>query len=209
MPANPPQNPASPFASFAGHHVGVRVPDYDAAVAWYTEKLDFRVLQEWPYGDMRLAYLSPAADDDFHLELLAGPVEHPRPVLDDLGQSLTYGGYQHFCLRVASVDKARAELAARGVDVLGEPFRDRGHQPPARIFPRPVGQHDRTVRNPARRLTGAATDDRLSTSRWAPLADHGRGRGPKPRLHRSTAADTTRASPVALAPQNSRPRQGP
>jgi catechol 2,3-dioxygenase-like lactoylglutathione lyase family enzyme len=72
MPANPPQNPASPFASFAEHHVGVRVPDYDAAVAWYTEKLDFRVLQEWPYGDMRLAYLSPAAENDFHLELLAG-----------------------------------------------------------------------------------------------------------------------------------------
>jgi glyoxylase I family protein len=122
MPANPPQNPASPFASFAGHHVGVRVPDYDAAVAWYTEKLDFRVLQEWPYGDLRLAYLSPAADDDFHLELLAGPIEHSRPVLDDIAQSLTYGGYQHLCLRVASVDKARAELAARGVDVLGEPF---------------------------------------------------------------------------------------
>ena len=98
MPANPPQNPASPFASVAGHHIGVRVPDYDAAVAWYTEKLDFRVLQEWPYGDMRLAYLSPAADDDFHLELLAGPIEHSQPVLDDLGQSLTYGGYQHFCL---------------------------------------------------------------------------------------------------------------
>ena len=122
MPAHPPQNPASPFASFAGHHVGVRVPDYDAALAWYTEKLDFRVLQEWPFGDLRLAYLSPAADDDFHLELLAGRIDHPRPVLDDLGQSLTYGGYQHICLRVASVDKARAELAARGVDVLGEPF---------------------------------------------------------------------------------------
>jgi hypothetical protein len=45
-----------------------------------------------------------------------------------------------------------------------------------------VGQHDRTVRNPARRLTGAATDDRLSTSRWGPLADHGRGRGPRPQL---------------------------
>src|ERR1700730_12859272 len=82
MPANPPQNPDSPFASFAGHHVGVCVPDYDAALAWYTEKLHCRVLQEWPYGDLRLAYLSPAADDDFHLELLAGPVEHPQPVLD-------------------------------------------------------------------------------------------------------------------------------
>lgn len=43
MPAHPPRNPSSPFASFAGHHVGVRVPDYEAAKAWYTEKLDFRV----------------------------------------------------------------------------------------------------------------------------------------------------------------------
>jgi hypothetical protein len=34
MPANPPKNPASPFASFGGHHVGVRVPDYNAAKAW-------------------------------------------------------------------------------------------------------------------------------------------------------------------------------
>lgn len=33
------------------------------------EKLDFRVLQEWPYGDLRLACLSPAKDDDFQLEL--------------------------------------------------------------------------------------------------------------------------------------------
>ena len=43
------------------------------------------------------AYLSPAADDSFHLELLAGPIEHLRPNLNDLSQSLTYGGYQHFC----------------------------------------------------------------------------------------------------------------
>lgn len=122
MPANPAKNPASPFASFGGHHVGVRVPDYEAAKAWYTEKLDFRVLQEWPYGDLQLAYLSPAADDDFHLELLAGPIPHLNPVLDDLGVSLEYGGYQHFCLHVDNVDAVRAELIRRGVDVVGEPF---------------------------------------------------------------------------------------
>jgi lactoylglutathione lyase/glyoxylase I family protein len=102
MPANPAKNPASPFASFGGHHVGVRVPDYEAAKAWYTEKLDFRVLQEWPYGDLQLAYLSPA--------------------FDDLGVSPEYGGYQHFCLHVDNVDATRAELIRRGVDVIGEPF---------------------------------------------------------------------------------------
>ena len=47
---------------------------------------------------------------------------HPKPVLDDLGESLEYGGYQHFCLHVEDVDKARGELAARGVDLVGEPF---------------------------------------------------------------------------------------
>ena len=46
MPPNPPKNPNSPFASFGGHHVAIRVPDYEAAKQWYTTKLDFRVLQE-------------------------------------------------------------------------------------------------------------------------------------------------------------------
>ena len=196
MPANPPQNPASPFASFTGHHVGVRVPDYDAAVAWYTEKLDFRVLQEWPYCDLRLAYLSPAADDDFHLELLAGPVDHPRPVLDDLGQSLTYGGYQHFCLRVASVDKARAELAARGVDVLGEPFEIDAISRRLRILPRPVGQHDRTVRNPARSRHLTCAD---STTDYAPP-----GRAPPDRSRAGSRAQ----APLAPVPRR-RIRPGP
>jgi glyoxylase I family protein len=122
MPANPPRNPASPFASFAGHHVGVRVPDYEAAKAWYLDKLDFRVLQEWPYGELKLAYLMPANDDDFHLELLAGPIPNARPVTDDLGESLTYGGYQHICVHVDSVDESLAELRRRGVDIVGEPF---------------------------------------------------------------------------------------
>jgi lactoylglutathione lyase/glyoxylase I family protein len=122
MPTNPPKNPASPFASFGGHHIGIRVPDYQAAKAWYTEKLDFRVLQEWSFGDLELAYLSPANDDDFHLELLAGPVPNPRPVLDDLAVSLEFGGYQHVCVHVDNVDTTREELVRRGVDVVGEPF---------------------------------------------------------------------------------------
>lgn len=122
MPANPPKNPDSPFASFAGHHVGIRVADFAAAKAWYTEKLDFRVLHEWPYGDLKLAYLMPANDDDFHIEILAGPMSFPKEVVDDLAVSLQYGGYQHMCLHVTSVADAIAELERRGVDVVGEPF---------------------------------------------------------------------------------------
>ena len=38
-------------------HVALRVVDYDGTVAWYREKLDFELDQEWPFGDMRLAYM--------------------------------------------------------------------------------------------------------------------------------------------------------
>jgi catechol 2,3-dioxygenase-like lactoylglutathione lyase family enzyme len=38
-------------------HVALRVVDYDGTVAWYREKLDFDLDQEWPFGDMRLAYM--------------------------------------------------------------------------------------------------------------------------------------------------------
>jgi catechol 2,3-dioxygenase-like lactoylglutathione lyase family enzyme len=40
----PAKNPASPFAGWRGHHVGVRVKDFNEAKNWYVEKLDFRVV---------------------------------------------------------------------------------------------------------------------------------------------------------------------
>lgn len=123
--SNPPAiNSSSPFASMKGHHVAVRVPDFQAAKAWYTEKLDFRVIHEWPYADQHLAYLAPATDDLFYMELLGdgtpGPI--PKPVYSDLGDSLRLAGYHHFCLNVASVDDTIAELRRRGVTIVTEPF---------------------------------------------------------------------------------------
>ncbi len=41
----------SPFASWRGDHAGIRVLHVDAAIAWYTEKLDFRVMHTMPYGE--------------------------------------------------------------------------------------------------------------------------------------------------------------
>jgi len=77
MPAAPPAaRTSSPFTSMKGDHVGVRVPDINEAISWYTEKLDFRVVHRWPYGDLQLAYLAPAVDSTFKLELLAGRSRH-------------------------------------------------------------------------------------------------------------------------------------
>ncbi len=120
----PAKNPQSKLASMAGNHVAVRVPDFDKAVAFYTEKLDFRVVHRWPYADEQLAYVAPATDDNFMVELLAGgdPLPIPKPVYTDLGDSLRLAGYHHFCLSVDDIAATVEELRSRGVTIVTEPF---------------------------------------------------------------------------------------
>jgi lactoylglutathione lyase/glyoxylase I family protein len=123
--SNPPaHNTTSPFASMKGHHVAVRVPDFEVAKRWYVEKLDFRVIHEWRYADLQLAYAGPATDDHFYIELLGDgqskPV--PKPVYTDLGDSLRLAGYHHFCLNVRDMEAAIAEFRRRGVTIVTEPF---------------------------------------------------------------------------------------
>jgi glyoxylase I family protein len=122
MPPNPPTNPRSAFASMKGHHVAVRVPDVEASKRWFVEKLDFRVIHEWPYEDQRVAYLAPATCVTFHIEILGGGSPTPKRDYADLADSLREAGYHHFCLDVDSIDKAIAELRRRGVTIVGEPF---------------------------------------------------------------------------------------
>lgn len=118
----PARNESSKFSSIRGAHVALRVPDFEASKKWYTEKLDFRVLHEWPFGDMQLAYLAPANDDNFWIELLAGANPAPQQKFTDLNESLHPEGYHHFCLNVNSVDDTLAELKSRGVTIVGEAF---------------------------------------------------------------------------------------
>lgn len=122
---NPPaRNPSSAFAPMRGHHVAVRVPDYEAEKRWFTEVLDFRVVHEWPYADQQLAYVAPPDDDHFYIEILGGGAPAPlaRAPYTDLGDSLRYGGYHHVCLQVDDVDATVAELRRRGVTIVTEPF---------------------------------------------------------------------------------------
>lgn len=118
----PARNTNSPFSTLRGAHVAVRVPDFEASKRWYVEKLDFRVVHEWPFGELQLAYLAPPNDDNFWIELLAGGNPVPSPDYTDLNESLHPAGYHHFCLDVASVDATLAELKRRGVNTVGEPF---------------------------------------------------------------------------------------
>ena len=120
----PPQNSSSPFADMRGHHVAVRAPSLAEATDFYVGKLDFRVVAEWDFEDEKLAYLAPPADDHFYVEVLGGGDTLPTEVrpYKDLGDSLKYRGYHHFCLNVASVDETLAKLRARGIVIVTEPF---------------------------------------------------------------------------------------
>lgn len=118
----PARNTQSPFNQMRGAHVAVRVPDYEASKIWYMEKLDFRLIHEWPFGDLQLAYLAPANDDNFWVELLAGGQPETKANYTDLNESLHPAGYHHFCIDVPSVDDTLHELSKRGVTLVGEAF---------------------------------------------------------------------------------------
>lgn len=118
----PATNSNSKFASMKGSHVAMRVPDFEASKKWFVEKLDFRVIHEWPFGNLQLAYLAPANDDNFWIELLAGGAPANQPDYSDLNESLHQAGYHHFCINVDSVDETLAELNKRDVKTVGEPF---------------------------------------------------------------------------------------
>ena len=120
----PARNNTSPFADMRGHHVAIRTPDLETAKRFYVDKLDFRVIAEWDYADEQLGYLAPPSDDHFYIEVLGGgeptPVE-VRPYAD-LGDSLKWAGYHHFCLNVESVDRTVETLRECGVTIVTEPF---------------------------------------------------------------------------------------
>jgi lactoylglutathione lyase/glyoxylase I family protein len=120
----PSRNASSPLAAMRGHHVGIRVPDFEASKNWFIEKLDFRVVHTWPYGDQKLAYMAPADNDEFFIEILGdgSPRPVPKPVWTDLGDSLRLAGYHHVCFNVEDVDATVAELRRRGVQIVTEPF---------------------------------------------------------------------------------------
>jgi glyoxylase I family protein len=120
----PTPNSSSPFADMRGHHVAVRAPDLETAKRWYVEKLDFRVIAEWDYADEQLAYIAPPTDDHFYIEILGGGDPTPQDVrpYTDLGDSLNWAGYHHFCLNVNSVDATVETLRSRGVTIVTEPF---------------------------------------------------------------------------------------
>ena len=118
----PKTNYSSPFASMTRNHGALRVPELDEARRWWVEKLDFRPVKEWSFGDLKLAYVAPPTDDSFFVELIGGGTPIPERPYTDLVNSLELAGYHHLCFMVQSVDETLAEVRKRGVKIVTEAF---------------------------------------------------------------------------------------
>lgn len=102
----------SSYAKIRFSHVGMMVPDMDAAIAWYAEMFDTPVLDRWsnPEVGMEWAHL---ALGDMVIELVRMPGLA-------LPTTRTYA-LHHFALTVADCDTFVAELQAKGVEVTRPP----------------------------------------------------------------------------------------
>ncbi|QMV19724.1 VOC family protein [Granulicella sp. 5B5] len=112
---------SGPLASLKINHTAIRVPDFGSAVAWYADKLDFRVKQTVSVAGLSFSFLYPAGDDSFHFELMAGPGAAERPTYNDLHDSYNMSGWHHPGFSVDSVDAVIDELKRRNVTIASEP----------------------------------------------------------------------------------------
>jgi catechol 2,3-dioxygenase-like lactoylglutathione lyase family enzyme len=112
---------ATPFASWKVDHAAIRVPDFDRALAWYSGKLGFRLKNQVSFAGLIFAFLSPAGNDEFTFEMLAGPGASNRLSYADLHDSYKAAGWHHLCFRVENVDLAVGQLKQRGVTIVSEP----------------------------------------------------------------------------------------
>jgi len=102
----------SSAANIRFNHVGVMVPDMDAAIAWYARMFGTSVLDRWdnPEVGMEWAHVSLG---DMVIEFVRMPDLAPQ-------SARTYA-LHHFALTVPDCDTLVLELQAMGVEVTRPP----------------------------------------------------------------------------------------
>lgn len=98
-------------------HVGIAVPDLDAAKAWYAEHLGFVTLHEETNDEQGVieAMIGPASGDGAVIQLLA-PLSEESTIAKFIARSGP--GLQQLAVRVTDVDAVTARLTGAGVRVL-------------------------------------------------------------------------------------------
>ena len=100
------------------HHFGLVVADIDRAVDWYREALDFEPEARWEMAEAGVRF-AHVAGRGVRFELFE--VDGSRPSPDegaDVFGALSTRGAKHVGLRVDDIEAIKAQLEARGVEVI-------------------------------------------------------------------------------------------
>ena len=117
-------------------HTPVYCTDLDAALAYYTQRLGFEVLQDVPMGP-EMRWLTVAAPGDSHELLLAAVDQHIVPADRLSMQEIVAKGDLAVFIQVDDLDKTFESLRAAGTEILQEPV------------DQPYGVRDAAVRDPS------------------------------------------------------------
>ena len=111
------------------NHVGVAVPDMDAAIAFYRDTMGAAKISEpfdMPEQGVKVCFVD-TPNGGTQVELLA-PLSASSPVSGFLAKN-PLGGQHHLCFEVPDIDAARTEFEAMGKRILG-PTRIGAHGTP-------------------------------------------------------------------------------
>jgi methylmalonyl-CoA/ethylmalonyl-CoA epimerase len=103
---------------FWHHHGGLSVPDLDAAIAWYGEKLGFQVEKRFPIPTIP-AEVAIVANGDLRMEIFQVPEAAALPEgRREPNTDVKTHGNKHVAFAIADVDSFAEELRARDVDIV-------------------------------------------------------------------------------------------
>jgi catechol 2,3-dioxygenase-like lactoylglutathione lyase family enzyme len=114
--------PSKTALSLSVDHLGVVVPDVDAALAWYKEILDFH--EELQYGfpeaGVKIAFLVNGAGLRLEVMERSGSAPSPDQQADVFG-TLQTQGTKHIAFLVDDIEATAQELKRRGATFIQEP----------------------------------------------------------------------------------------
>ena len=121
------------------NHVGIAVPDLDAAIAHYRDCMGAQDITEpfdLPEQGVRVCFVNTPGGGT-QLELLA-PLDETSPITGFLARN-PHGGQHHLAFEVPDIAAARAAFEAQGKRVLGPTRIGAHHTPVFFLHPKDMG----------------------------------------------------------------------
>jgi catechol 2,3-dioxygenase-like lactoylglutathione lyase family enzyme len=102
-------------------HVGISVPDLEAAIAWYCRALDLTAAPVFAIPGTDLRGVMLLHESGYRIELLHRPSAVPGLAAGSPVEAAGTHGFGHMCLCVADVDTEFERLIAAGATVRMAP----------------------------------------------------------------------------------------